>query len=212
MITPLRRAPALALLMLLLVRASPAPGQAPPARAERLQFVGRLAATDPDDPGRPGHRHQVHTCTLRADIGYVMDLVPSPSLGAVLRLEDAAGKPLLGQDAGHPVRRIFFQPTRTDTYRLVVSAQSPPQLGEYILLVRQAPKGQQDLPHPGSWVELASTLPVEAGDITIRKHPSPTAPDRGGTPDVPHGYLEYRFTVRNRSTTDSHEVRLTLTS
>ncbi|MCI0457003.1 MAG: hypothetical protein L0Z62_08495 [Gemmataceae bacterium] len=216
MTTPLCRAPAWALLMLLLVQAPPAEGQAPPAKApERLQFVGRLAPTDPEDPGRPGHRHQVHTCTLRADTGYVMDLVPGPTLGAVLRLEDAAGKPLLGQDAGHPVRRIFFQPTRTATFRLVVSAQSPPHAGEYILLVRQAPKGQQDLPHPGSWVELASTLPVEVGDITIQRHPSPTAPDRGGRPDIPpdipHGYLEYRFTVGNRSTTDSHEVRLTLT-
>jgi hypothetical protein len=210
---PHSRAVGRILLVVLLAQAPAVLGQAPPAKGlPSQQFVSRLAPTDPEDPRRPGCRHKVHTCQLNADTGYVIDLVLSPTLGAVVRLEDAAGRPLVGHNPGegHNVRRIFFQPTRTDTYRLVVSALFPPEVGDYLLLVRQVPPGQQDLPHPGDWVELASPLPVDVDDLTIQLRSSPAGLYRDGRPNISHGYLEYRFAVRNRSAAASRQVRLTL--
>ena len=110
------------------------------AEAKRELFVkDQLTKDDPVYAPRKTW-HKVHTVKLQADKTYQIDL-KSQAFDAYLFLEDSDQK-ILAQDddsGGDLDARIFFRPTRTDTYRVIATSYAPNTEGPYTLGVIENP-------------------------------------------------------------------------
>jgi hypothetical protein len=101
-----------------------------------LSVSDQLTIKDPLYP--KGGPFKVHTVKLLANTTYQMDLLTN-AFDARILLEDAAGKFVAqGFDAEGFNARLTFQPTKTDTYRIVVTSHQVDATGAYTLVVAQS--------------------------------------------------------------------------
>jgi hypothetical protein len=111
-----------------------------------LTVADKLTIQDPLY-ARRGGPHKVHTIKLQADKKYQIDLT-SLTFDTYLFLEDSDGNVIMEDDDGGEGlnARIIFQPTRTDTYRIVATTfgQGAPSKapGDYTLSVTENPHAQ----------------------------------------------------------------------
>ncbi|HMF17121.1 MAG TPA: PPC domain-containing protein [Gemmataceae bacterium] len=101
-----------------------------------LSVAGALTAKDPSDRMRLGCYHKVHKVELKADTKYIIDLMQAFSnIDLYLRLEDADGTQLAEDDdgGGQPNAALVFTPTKTATYRLIVTTCNQGHTGKYLL-------------------------------------------------------------------------------
>jgi hypothetical protein len=189
-----------------------------------VQIEGALTPDLPADPVRgPGHYHKVHLVPLVAGKTYTIRLLtregvnPAP-LDPYLRLEDPGGVFLAQDDDGDgfPNSRIVFECKKDGTYRVIATSFGPGQTGRYVIMIHPGVGPPGTVPGP-SFVGV-SPPPVPAplpqpersyGDVVVQLEPGPNSYAVGFSDnDYGHGYVEHRFTVRNRSTTETHRVTL----
>ena len=105
----------------------------------------RLTNADLPDPRQPRCRHKVYRLNLKVGHRYQIDL-KSFAFDAYLRIEDEAKKKLADNDDGgdNMNARLSFRPSKTATYRIVVSTWRHYQTGRYCLVVRD--QGRSLLP------------------------------------------------------------------
>lgn len=105
------------------------------ARAE-VRTDGTLSLNDPMCPYKAGTREHVIGVKLKAGQTYVIDLM-STAFDPYLYLEDNTGKRLRSNDDGGVGlnSRIVFTPTRSGTYRIVVSSYATNATGSFTLRV-----------------------------------------------------------------------------
>ena len=108
---------------------------------------GTLLATDPLDrfPLTKKSYRRLHLVRLTAGKTYQIDL--TGKFDTFLRVEDAAGKPLLHNDDVSPLKelnsRLIFAPSMTGPYRLIVASYVAGATGPYVLQVREVvPSGK----------------------------------------------------------------------
>jgi hypothetical protein len=111
-----------------------------------------LAANDqltPKDPlNSQGGHCKNHPVKLEAGKSYQIDLTTT-AFDSRLFLEDAAGKVLMsGFDAEGLNGRMFFQPARTGTYRIVVTTSQGAGTGPYLLTVAESGNSGPQIPGP----------------------------------------------------------------
>ena len=95
---------------------------------------GTLSLADPVDPKRARFRHTVLAEKLEAGKTYRIDLA-SKEFDPILRIEDAQGKQLAEDDdsADNLNARLFFTPTVTGAYRMIVTHFVEGDMGNFIL-------------------------------------------------------------------------------
>jgi S1-C subfamily serine protease len=103
-----------------------------------------IARTDPFDALREGCFHKVYPFKMDAGSTYTIDLVGGDKFGKkydpYLRLESPEGTDLAQDDdsGGYPHSRIVHRPTKTGTYRILVTSCEPKQTGTFTLTIREA--------------------------------------------------------------------------
>jgi hypothetical protein len=182
---------------------------------EKLHIEDNLTPDEPFDKQRPfdgkmGCHFKVHLYRMNAGETYTIDLVTTKGAGLndpYLRLEDSKGIQLAQDDdgGGYPNARIIVRAPRTETYRLIATTFRPGDVGRYALIARRGGIAAG----PGG---MAVGAPAERkfDDITVAAEPLVLSPFGTGGNQAGHGYVEFRLTVSNSSTTDSHRVTLTL--
>ncbi len=114
----------------------------------RLSVNDQLTAKEPRYP--QAGPFKVHTVKLEAGKDYQIDLITTAFDSHVL-VEDSAGKAVMhGFDAEGFSSRLFFRPTKTDTYRVLATARQIEARGPYTLTVADSPKSQPGLPGGGN--------------------------------------------------------------
>jgi serine/threonine protein kinase/tetratricopeptide (TPR) repeat protein len=116
-------------------------GARPPQPQGGKVLTGTLTKDDPIDvfPMTERSHLKVHAVELEAGQPYLIDL--KGTFDTFLRIEDSNRQPLLFNDDLRPDdlnSRLVFTPTRTDTYRLVVTSYRPGDTGAYTLTIRKA--------------------------------------------------------------------------
>ena len=99
--------------------------------------VDRLAASDGFDAVRKLCRQKSFVVQMRADTLYRIDMT-STSLDPYLRLEDENGIRLAEDDdsGGNLNARIFFNPPRTGSYRIIATTFPDKETGAFVLTVQ----------------------------------------------------------------------------
>jgi ABC-2 type transport system ATP-binding protein len=185
---------------------------------KELRVDGVLTPDLPFDPVRRGSHHKVYRFPMKGGSTYTIDLM-SPDFDDYLRLEDSTGKELRQDDDNglNQNARIIFRAPRDDTYRLIVTSFAPGATGRYTLWVRPgvAPPTGHPGPFGGGFFRPGPFLPPPPlpeqvfGDITVRPEQQPMfLMGWAGGNRLSHGYVAYRFILRNLSAKDSHRVTL----
>jgi hypothetical protein len=99
---------------------------------------GKLEATDPADPKRPGRHHQVIPLEVQPGAMYVVFL-GSRDFDAYLRLEDADKRTVAEDDdsGGNLDALLVLVPERTTTYRIIATTYGAGMSGNYDLRVER---------------------------------------------------------------------------
>jgi hypothetical protein len=148
---------AVPLLPLLLLAALPRAAAQP---AKPIVIDGKLTKDDPLDRHLKQSHHKVHELQLDKGQAYLIDL-EADLFDAMLRIEDAGGKGLAGNDdigVEDLNARLVFIPPATGKYRAVVTTAIPKQTGAYRLGV-----------YPTAQLEKPQDI---AGKLTQREHQS----------------------------------------
>jgi hypothetical protein len=194
--------------------AEPAPEIKPSVRKklrkkeETTRIADKLTTKDEIDPGRGCYR-KVHKYKFEAGKTYEIRMNRVGMRDPYLRLEDPDGTQLAVDDdgAGDLNARIIHSCTKSGEYRIIATSCGSGDTGDYVLLITPMAPGTA-IPGSGGFM-LNPVNPVEIGDIEVRPLYALTS-NMGGNQDTTHGYIEYRFRVENSSTTDKHEVTITI--
>jgi hypothetical protein len=178
-------------------------------KEETTRISDKLTTKDEVEPTRPGCHRKIHKYKMEAGKTYEIRMNHVGMRDPFLRLEDSDGKQLATDDdsGGNLNSLIYHACTKSGEYRIIATSCSPGDFGDYDLLITPRPPGTV-IPGSGGMI-LNPLAPVEIGDIEVRPLHLLTS-NMGGNQDTTHGYVEYRFRVENSSTTDKHEVTLTM--
>lgn len=207
-------------------KAAPAKKKKVAATTEVYRKAGELKVTDGKDPVRPGcyfHLHEVKMAPGKTYVIRLYDQNRPANMDPYLRLEDSKGGRIAEDDDGEGARdsRIEYNPTREETYRIYATTLGANVTGKYVLTVDACPPGRVPprsgmfgggmVPSFNTGVELRNTAPEKVDDLHITCLPWGQTVNPGNNYDS-HGYVEYRFTIENRSETATHRVLLKLPS
>jgi hypothetical protein len=209
----------------LAIKKSAAKKKKPVEETTILREAGELTAADPFDRLRGQTHHKVYPVKMAPGKTYVIRLYDQNAGGSnmdpYLRLEDSRGINLAQDDdgEGNLNSRIEFNPPREEMYRVIATTLSPRRLGKYLLTVDAFPPGR--VPPRGASMGMYHTmatgnplvpgLPSRVGDLEIRCWTWGQSVNQGNMTES-HGYIEYRFTIENRSDTQGHRVTLIMPS
>ena len=187
--------------------------------------MSKAPKADPEDKVRKGSRRKSIPFRMKAGVRYVVDVTglkqDNQPLDLCLRLEDGAGK-ILAQDnldEGNDDPRIIFRPETTATYNVVVVTEKPvtadqaDYIGSCTLHVRPLASGESPpTPPSGSGYFPQPPPPPRLLDkyALVITSPLLATSNMGGFNEEGHGYVEYRFTIENRSETETRRVQLTM--
>jgi hypothetical protein len=182
------------------------PAKKPAGKTEpiqEMQINDALTGSLSKDNVRRDCYHKVHTFRMVKGSTYTIDMA-SRDFDAFLRLEDSKGKQLAFDDdsGGGQNARIVFTAPETDDYRIIATTFGAGQQGRYTLTAKH---GRQPLSTPGGPVIAGAGMapqPVAYGDLAITLEPPLI-------PMSPHGYAEYRVTVKNASQ-NGHQVQIVI--
>ena len=109
-----------------------------------LSVKDQLTAKDPVY-AQSGH-HKIHTVKLQGGKDYQIDLLTT-DFDSKLVLEDAAGKEVVkGFDAEGFNARLYYRPTTSGIYRVVVTSHQLDSTGPYTLTVMESPAPMMGFP------------------------------------------------------------------
>jgi hypothetical protein len=175
-----------------------------------LQVEDQLTADLPIYRGQQGKFFKAHPYRMTAGTTYTIDLMRREGGGGGLHdpylfLEDPTGAVVAQDDdsGGNLNARIVYRAPLMGTYKIIATDLAPNRTGQYTLMAR--PGGRVG---PGGMVLPAPALRT-FDKITITAEPLPFSPFGSSSGQAGHGYLEYRFTISNRSA-DSHRVTLVM--
>jgi hypothetical protein len=103
-----------------------------------LRKAESLTADDPLGPRGKDQHARFYAVHLEAGVDYQIDLT-SIDFDPFLRLEDESGRTLgSNDDGGFDLNaRLRYRPTRSGTYRIVVTSYQANELGDFVLCVRK---------------------------------------------------------------------------
>jgi hypothetical protein len=189
---------------------------------EKLYVEDELTPALPKYKSRLNSYFKAHPFHMTRGTTYTIDLMRDPGPAGVadpyMFLENPAGIVVAQDDdgGGYPNARIVFAAAETGTYKIIATSFGAGMTGRYTLVAR--PGGVVGgAPFPGGGFMPGGSIPAPMpapekvfGDIFISAEPLPMTTFSGSSNEVGHGYVEYRFTLRNQSATDTHRVTLTI--
>jgi hypothetical protein len=191
----------------------------PKDKEKSLVTTHVLSTSDPvyeierKDKKRGGrHYFKVYEYKMTAGNMYTIDMIRGTLPDPYLRLEDAGGKEVAFDDdsGGNMNARIIFMAPRTETYKILATSFGPNQVGSFTLHVNPG-KVPPLVTSTGTSMPVPMVMDHSYGDIRVSMEPMVFGSNlAGGSLSDAHGYLEHRFTVSNRSSSQSHRVTLTL--
>jgi hypothetical protein len=182
------------------------PGDKEGLEGETLNINDELTRGLPFYQDKPGRYFKRYSYPMVAGVTYTIDLMRrgAEEVGGLhdpyLFLEDPTGAIVAEDDdsGGNLNARIIYRALATGTFKIVATDLRPNMIGRYTLVARPS-----HVPMPANQTMY--------GDITIAvETPLVSSLRSGGYIELDHGYIDYRFTIHNRSETESHEVTLKL--